>query len=182
MLRFMGSQRVGHNWATELNWRQTEWQPTPVFLPGESQGWRSLVGCCPWGCTESDMTEPTQQQQQQQDKQNIELAKSEIQVQNSLATSNKNKGCSFLLFFIAYYLNTIIISFLYQFSSVQSLRCVRLFATPWTIAHQASLSISNSQSLLKLMSIESVIPSYHLILYRLPSLPAFNLSKHKVLF
>ena len=33
------------------------WQPTPVFLLGESCGWRSLVGCCPWGCTESDMTE-----------------------------------------------------------------------------------------------------------------------------
>ena len=36
-----------------------EWQPTPVFLPGESQGWGSLVGCCLWGCTESDTTEVT---------------------------------------------------------------------------------------------------------------------------
>ena len=36
-----------------------KWQPTPVFLPGESQGQRSLVGCCLWGCTESDMTEVT---------------------------------------------------------------------------------------------------------------------------
>ena len=35
------------------------WQPTPVFLPGESQGWGSLVGCCLWGRTESDMTEAT---------------------------------------------------------------------------------------------------------------------------
>ena len=51
------------------------------------------------------------------------------------------------------------------FSSVQSLSHVRLFVTPWTSAHQASLSITNSQSLLKLMSIESgVIPSNHLIL------------------
>ena len=49
--------------------------------------------------------------------------------------------------------------------SVQSLSCVRLFATPRTVAHQASLSITNSQSLLKLMSIESVMPSNHLILY-----------------
>ena len=49
-------------------------------------------------------------------------------------------------------------------SSVQSLRHVRLFATPWTIACQISLSITNSQSLLKLMSIESVMPSNHLIL------------------
>ena len=53
-----------------------------------------------------------------------------------------------------------------QFSSVQPLSHVRLFATPWTEAHQASLSITNSQSLLKLMSIESVMPSHHLILCR----------------
>ena len=51
-----------------------------------------------------------------------------------------------------------------KFSSVQLLRCVRLFATPWTAALQASLSIINSQSLLKLMSIELVMPSNHLIL------------------
>ena len=50
------------------------------------------------------------------------------------------------------------------FSSVQSLSCVLLFAAPWTAAHQASLSITNSWSLLKLMSIESVMPSNHLIL------------------
>ena len=50
------------------------------------------------------------------------------------------------------------------FSSVQSLSCVRLFATPWIAAHQASLSITNSQSSLKLMCIESVMPSSHLIL------------------
>ena len=49
-------------------------------------------------------------------------------------------------------------------SSVQSFSCVRLFATPWTAACQASLYITNSQSLLKLMSIESVTPSNHLIL------------------
>ena len=54
-----------------------------------------------------------------------------------------------------------------QFSSVQSLSRVQLFATPWTAAHQASLSIINSWSLPKLMSIESVMPSNHLILCRL---------------
>ena len=48
-------------------------------------------------------------------------------------------------------------------SSVQSLSCVWLFAAPWTAAHQASLSITNPQSLCKLMSIESVMPSNHLI-------------------
>ena len=51
-----------------------------------------------------------------------------------------------------------------KFSSVQSLSCVRLFATPWTAACQASLPITNSQSLLKLMYIESVMPSNDLIL------------------
>ena len=61
-----------------------------------------------------------------------------------------------------------------QFSSVQSLNHVQLFATPWTIGHQASLSITNSWSLLKLMSMESVKPSNHLILchplFLLPSI------------
>ena len=52
----------------------------------------------------------------------------------------------------------------FQFSSVQSLSCVLLFATPWTPAHQASLSITNSWSLFRFMSIESVMPSNQLIL------------------
>ena len=62
-LQSMGSLRVGHDWATSLSlftfmhWRK--WQPTPVFLPGESQRWGSLVGCHPWGRPESDMTEVT---------------------------------------------------------------------------------------------------------------------------
>ena len=56
--------------------------------------------------------------------------------------------------------------------SVQSLSHVQLFATPWTAARLASLSISNSWSLLKLMSIESVMPSNHLILYRPFLLPS----------
>ena len=55
-----------------------------------------------------------------------------------------------------------------QFSSVQSLSHIQYFATPWTAAHQASLSITNSQSLLRLMSIELVMPSNHLILCCLP--------------
>ena len=54
---------------------------------------------------------------------------------------------------------------LHVFSPVQSLSRVQLFPTPWTAARQASLSITNSQSLLRLMSIESVMPSNHLILY-----------------
>ena len=62
-------------------------------------------------------------------------------------------------------LSRFVIAFLpRRFSSVQSLSCVRLFETPWTTARQASLSITNSWSLLKLISIESVMPSNHLIL------------------
>ena len=63
-LQSMGSLGVRHNWATSLyfftfmHWRR-KWQPTPVFLPGESQGWGSLVGCHLWGHTESDTTEGT---------------------------------------------------------------------------------------------------------------------------
>ena len=59
-----GIAGVGHDWATSLSlftfmhWRR-KWQPTPVFLPGESQGWGSLVGCRLWGRTELDTTEAT---------------------------------------------------------------------------------------------------------------------------
>ena len=66
-LQSMGSQRDCHDWATSLSlfafmhWRR-KWQPTPVFLPGESQERWSLVGCHLWGCTESDTTEATWQQ------------------------------------------------------------------------------------------------------------------------
>ena len=63
-LQSMGLLRVGHDWATSLSlftfmhWRR-KWQPTPVFLPGESQGWGTMVGCSLWGHTESDTTEVT---------------------------------------------------------------------------------------------------------------------------
>ena len=63
-LQSMGSLRVGHDGVTSLSlftflhWRG-KWQPTPVILPGESQEQGSLVGCCLWGCTESDTTEAT---------------------------------------------------------------------------------------------------------------------------
>ena len=63
-LQSMGSLRVGHDWVTSLalftfmHWRR-KWQPTPVFLPGESQGRGSLVGCRLWSRTESDTTEAT---------------------------------------------------------------------------------------------------------------------------
>ena len=61
-LQSMGSLRVGHDWATSLSlftfmhWRR-QWQPTPALLLGKSLGWRSLIGCSPWGHKKSDTTE-----------------------------------------------------------------------------------------------------------------------------
>ena len=69
-LQSMGLLRIWHDWATSLSlftfmhWRR-KWQPTPVFLPGESQGQGSLVGCCLLGHTESDTTDAICQEQQQ---------------------------------------------------------------------------------------------------------------------
>ena len=63
-LQSMGLLRVGHDWGTSLSfftfmhWRR-KWQPTPVFLSGESQGQGSLVGCRLWGRRQSDTTEVT---------------------------------------------------------------------------------------------------------------------------
>ena len=75
----------------------------------------------------------------------------------------------YILFHITFHCSLV------QFSSVQLLSCVRLFSTPWITAHQASLSITNSQSSFKLMSNETVMPSNHLILCRpllfLPPIP-----------
>ena len=82
-LQCMGSLRVGHDWATSLSlftflhWRR-KWQPTPVFLPGESQGRGSLVGYRLWGRTESDTTEVTQQQHTQNDERKKIISKNSI--------------------------------------------------------------------------------------------------------
>ena len=76
-LQFMGSLGVRHDCATSLyfftfmHWRR-KWQPTPMFLPGESQGRGSLVGCCLWGHTELDTTEVTQQQSSNQLSQQVD--------------------------------------------------------------------------------------------------------------
>ena len=71
------AHEVAKSWTrlsnfTFMHWRR-KWQPTQVFLPGESQEWGSLVGCRPWGCTESDTTEATQQQQQPRGKLDSEI-------------------------------------------------------------------------------------------------------------
>ena len=86
----MGSLRVRHDWAASLSlftfmhWRR-KWHPTPVLLPGESQGWGSLVGCPLWGRTESDMTEATYQQQQKQQVEGGSLKYLEAKVQQSVS-------------------------------------------------------------------------------------------------
>ena len=75
-LQSMGSRGVGYDSATSLSlftfmhWRR-KWQPTPVFLPGESQGRGSLMCCRLWGRAESDTTEATQRQQQQRTEQTL---------------------------------------------------------------------------------------------------------------
>ena len=71
---------------------------------------------------------------------------------------------SILFYFLRFPICALILALSVQFSSVQSLSHVLLFATPWIVARQASLSITNSQSSLILTSIESVMPSSHLIL------------------
>ena len=72
---------------------------------------------------------------------------------------------------LSLYTNSWLLLLLFTLSSVQPLSCFQLFVTPWTAVHQVSLSITNPQSLLKLMSIESVMPSNHLILCRPLLLP-----------
>ena len=99
-LQSIGSLRVRHNRETSLSlftfmhWRR-KWQPTPVFLPGESQGQWSLVGCCLWGRTKLDMTEATWQQQQHSPK---EL----LQIQPSYPYSNQEERREFKIKFDLY--------------------------------------------------------------------------------
>ena len=136
-------------------WRR-KWQPTPVILPGGSRGQRSLAGYSPWGHKESDTTGCLSVHYDIQLRQLPLPGVTFLLGQNWLNISPITSGD-------------------FQFSSVQSLSRVRLFATPWIAARQASLSITNSQSSLRLKSIESEMPSSHLILWRplllLPLIP-----------
>ena len=136
-------------WTRKILWRR-EWWPTPVFLPGDSHGQRSLAGDSPCGCRAGHEDtlghfHPV-----------VHWCSLGI-VRCPVASESKDKS-------VKWNKNAVKLKCLYKFSSVQSLSHVRLFATPWTAARQAFLSITNSQSLLKLMSIESVMPSSHLIL------------------
>ena len=137
--------------------RINSWQPTPVLLPGKSHGWRSLVGCSPWGCEESDTTK-------------------RLHFHFSLSCIGEGNGnplqCSCLenprdggAWWAAVYgvtqsrtrlkwrssSSSFPIVLKICKASVQSLSHVRLFATPWIAARQASLSITNSRSSPRLM-------------------------------
>ena len=189
-------------------WRR-RWHPTPVLLPGKSHGWRSLVGCSPWGCKESDTTErlhvhlllsrigegngnPLQCSCLENPRDGgawwaaiYGIAQSWVRLKQ--LSSSSSSCCFYSSIFHLFYeafswqVDRNLCAPLYAegLNSVQSLSCVQLFETPWTTAGQASLSITNSWSLLKLMSIESMMPSNHLILCRpllllLQSFPAWG--------
>ena len=111
---------------------------------------RSLVGYSPWAHKESNSTEATEHARTQ-----VGISRKIKQEREIMST--RHTGSS-------HYFITVLLG--YQFNSIQSLSHVWLFATSWTAAYQASLSITKSQTLLKLMSIESVMPSNHLILCR----------------
>ena len=127
-------------WVGKIPSRRN-WQPTPGFLPGESHRQRSLAGYGPRDLKESDMTERLSMCA------NLYPLNPWLWVDSWCHTEYN----------------------LAQFSSVQWLSRVWLFATPWAAARQASLSITNSQSLHKVMSIESVMPSNRLLTYWAPT-------------
>ena len=180
----MGSQRVGHNWATALNWKigrfptwfngkefacqyrrhrrhrwarapgGRKWQPTPYSCLENSMD-RGAWQATAHGVTESDTIEHT--------------------CKNDHNSINSQLRCHF---FTAVFSEIL--------SSVQSFSRVQFFATPWIAARQASLSITHSRSSLRRTSIESVMPSSHLILccplLLLPPIPpsteSFPMSQH----
>ena len=180
-LQSMGLLRVGYDWATSLSlftfmhWRR-KWQPTPVFLPGESQGRGSLVGCHLWGHTELDTTEWLSNSSSKTMYQILECVL--MRLEGHKHRQNQWKGLS---------TNSKALRdchLIYTAVIIQLLSYVWLFDTPRSAAFQTSLPFTISQSwwsLLKFMSIESVIPSSHLILSS-SSPPALNPSQLQSLF
>ena len=150
-----------------------EWTPRV----GDGQG--GLVCCDSWGCKESDMTERldwTEISFHQVAKFYFYIFYFQYYLDYFICYTYKGKTSLLYLFStIWFYCGTVYIGIEHSVSSVQSLSHVQLFATPWTAARQASLSITNSRSSLRLLSIESVMPSSHLILCRplllLPPIP-----------
>ena len=135
-------------WVGKIPWRRA-WRPTPVFLPGESPGTEEPGGLQFMGPKESDRTE-----QLSYTRPYIE----QITNRDLLYTTGNSTQYSVMTCMGKEFLNRWI------YISVQLLSCVRLFETSRTAARQASLSIINSRSLLKLMTIVLVMPSNHVIL------------------
>ena len=113
------------------SWRR-KWQPTPVFLPGESQGWGNLVGCRLWGRTESDTTEAPQQQQQQSREQGQKGTQEDLGDPGSVVFLDLD-GVRFE--------NSPVLIILYVCHFCLVTQFVWLFATTWTVAHQATLFV-----------------------------------------
>ena len=155
---------------------------------GDSEGKGSLVCCGPWSLRVGDDLATEQQWKQQHGC--IDTYRDDRFFCLLLWLLWTQKGLTHSLHFSAFCISTVSCHcFFYMllliFSSVslvQLLSHVQLFVTPWTAGCQASLSITNSQSLLKLMSIESVIPLQPSHPLSSPSPPAFNLSQYQVLF
>ena len=117
------------------------------------------MGCSPWGCLESDVTEWLHFHALEK-----EMATHSSVLAHRIAETVEPGGLpSMGSHRVGHDWSDLAAG---RTVSVQLLNHVRLFGTPWTAAHQASLSITNSRSFLKLMSIESVMPSNHLILCR----------------
>ena len=143
-LQSMGLLRVGHDWATSLSLfhfpaLEKEMATHSSVFPGESQRRGSLVGS--WWALDG-------------------VAQSRTRLKQLSSSSSM----MYLQKLPCVLLRCVCVCFAVQFSSVQSLSHIWLFGTPWITACRASLSITNSRSSLWLMSIESVMPSSHLIL------------------
>ena len=160
---------VWETWVWSLGWedpQRRKWPSTPVLFPGEFHGQRSLV-LESMGSQESDMTEwltllfytTVRKSIDPKGERTIRLFQKNGHHWRKLGGTRVKRKRSFAEVFKQ---RTVP-----QFSSVQLLSRVQLFTTPWTAVRQASLSITNPQSLLKVMSIMSVMPSNHLILCHL---------------
>ena len=138
------TEQLHFHFFTFMHWRR-KWQPTPVFLPGESQGQESLVGWHLWGHTESDTTEVTKQQQQQQ----------QAYTWLFYILGHCKFQCFIFVIFISNcwyqeYRSTLVFIYCSYYSpkvkvKVKSLSRVRLLATPWTAAYQAPPSMGFSR-------------------------------------
>ena len=160
----MGSQRVGHDWATELNWA-VFWTAAADF-----QYQSTFESCAASNRTKlHDWTRECKFESSQLEGSYVEdvlysflnglFYSARLRFTQSSACINSSSS----LLLNSILLDTGVVP---VFCSVQSLTRVQLFATLWTAVCQASLSFTISWSLLKLMSIESVMPSNHLILCR----------------